>query len=286
MNMGDYYEWYEPAVPKNVKGGIKAQSRRGSFTSSWWAGRWIKTLESFDIGARLARGKSYARKGQVARLDIGRGRVIAEVQGTRSDPYIVSVKLDTLSDSQWDKIISRLLEKPIFAAQLLGNEMPREIEAVFEDEGISLFPAKQRDLETNCTCPDWSNPCKHIAAVFYIMGEAFDNDPFLIFKLRGMDRKEIIGRLTQKKENGNTEREKILPEALPESYSSFWDCSQDFNMALNINPPRLHAAIPKRLGLIPFWRSSKDFIGSMEKIYKCASGYAQKIFEKPGGDEN
>ena len=69
--------------------------------------------------------------------------------------------------------------------------MPQDIEEVFHQAGLSLFPERSRDLETDCSCPDWSNPCKHIAAVYYLLGEEFDRDPFLIFKLRGMDARGI-----------------------------------------------------------------------------------------------
>ena len=188
----DYYDWYEPTVPKEVKGGIRAKSRRGAFASRWWGRRWIQTLEDFNIGARLSRGRSYARKGQVATLEILKGSVRAEVQGSEIEPYIVSIKFQVLTGKQWDRITLRLLEKPIFAALLLGNEMPEDIESVFKDEGLSLFPEREKDMETSCSCPDWSNPCKHIAAVFYLMGEAFDNDPFLLFKLRGMKMEVFI----------------------------------------------------------------------------------------------
>ncbi len=278
--MGRYYDWYEPSIPKEVKGGIKAHSKRGSFVRSWWGKRWIETLEGFDIGARLARGRSYARKGQVATLEISEGEVISEVQGSEIEPYLVSIKLETYTMKQWEQIILSLLGKPIFAAQLLGNEMPHDIEAVFEDKGLPLFPERQKDLETNCTCPDWSNPCKHIAAVFYIMAEAFDNDPFLIFKLRGMDKDKLIKKLTERGENKGGSMQEIMPEPLPEEPVSFWGQKENFDFTLDINSPSLHAPLPKRLGLLPFWRSSKNFTSIMEIYYKEACFYAKSLIEK------
>ncbi len=191
----DYYDWYEPSSPKAVKGGIKAQSKRGSFSEKWWSKLWIQALENFGVGARLARGRTYARLGQVADLDIGKGVVCAKVQGSRSEAYRISIKLTTFTEKQWQDIVSQIIEKPILAAQLISNEMPHGIESVFKKVGQSLFPQNQKDLETDCTCPDWSNPCKHIAAVFYLMAEAFDKDPFLIFKLRGMEREEFLNSL-------------------------------------------------------------------------------------------
>ena len=278
----EYYDWYEPTSPKEVKGGIKAQSKRGSFTDKWWGKLWICTLESFNIGARLSRGRSYARLGQVASLDISKGSVCAEVQGSRSEAYQICIKLKTFTEEQWHQIIAGILEKPIFAAQLLGNEMPQEIESVFKKAGLSLFPQRQKDLETSCSCPDWSNPCKHIAAVFYLMAEAFDKDPFLLFKLRGMERDEFLNALQGSGATGDATGEiisakpKIDPEPLPIDPNGFWEQNSALAAPVSgVTPVGLHAALPKRLGSLAFWRSDKNFMDEMERIYKNASGYAE-----------
>lgn len=191
----DDYGYYKPTTPIEVKGGIKAKSKRGGFGQSWWAKRWIQTLESFNIGARLTRGKSYARRGQVTSIKIETGLVKAKVQGSKPKPYSVTIKVRTLNGSEWDLLAEKLSLKPIFAAKLLAGEMPEDIEPVFEESGLSLFPEKLDDLETDCSCPDWSNPCKHIAAVYYLLGEEFDRDPFLIFKLRGVDMDDFMSLL-------------------------------------------------------------------------------------------
>src|ERR687896_2171681 len=187
------YEYYEPSQPRQVKGGIKAQSQRGAFGRSWWAKRWIEVLEGFDIGARLGRGRSYARRGQVLSIDIDRGTVRAEVQGSRPQPYRVNVEVKTLAQQEWSKLAVVLATKAIFSAKLLAGEMPENIEEPFNDAGLTLFPTKGSDLATDCSCPDWSNPCKHVAAVYYLLGEEFDRDPFLIFKLRGIDTNKLVG---------------------------------------------------------------------------------------------
>ncbi len=276
-----FYDWYEPTTPKEVKGGIKAQSKRGSFASKWWGKRWIQTLESFDIGARLSRGRSYARKGQVASLDIGAGDVSAKVQGSRSGAYRISIKLKAFTARQWQQVVEQLVEQPIFAAQLLGNEMPEGIESVFEEAGLTLFPQKSRDLETDCSCPDWSNPCKHIAAVFYLMAEAFDGDPFLLFKLRGMERDEFLQRLQKSGagQGGDSEEQapEPEPEPLPLDAGAFWGGDTVNEPPAKPYPARLHAALPRRLGPLPFWRSDQEFIREMEKIYRSASGYIEHL---------
>ena len=278
-----YYDYYKPASPKKVKGGIKAQSKRGAFASKWWGRRWIQTLESFNIGARLTRGRSYARKGQVASLDISKGRVTAKVQGTVSGAYRISIQFKTFTPSQWQQIIERLVEQPIFTAQLFGNEMPEDIETVFQEMKLPLFPEKHRDLETSCSCPDWSNPCKHIAAVFYIMAEAFDRDPFLIFTLRGMTRDEFLKALQASGATQELEADELAgePEPLPLEHEAFWGIEGREHISLTApHPVRLHAALPKRLGPLPFWRSEKDFISELEQFYEIASLKAMNMIEK------
>ncbi len=292
----EYRDWYEPTVPKEVKGGIKAQSKRGSFSDKWWGKLWINTLENFNIGSRLSRGRSYARLGQVASLEIGKGSVTAKVQGSRSEAYSISIKLKDFTEEQWRKIITGIMGKPIFAAQLLGNEMPKEIESVFKKAGLSLFPQKQKDLETECSCPDRSNPCKHIAAVFYLMAEAFDKDPFLLFKLRGMGREDFLNALQDSGQAGDSAAEsagdaamsasgkntgaksKINPEPLPLENGLFWGQNPSLTAVTapesGVTPVRLHGAIAKRLGALAFWRSDKNFIDEMERMYKNASDYA------------
>src|SRR5680860_1690759 len=96
----EYRDWYEPTSPKEVKGGIKAQSKRGSFSDKWWGKLWISTLESFSSSSRLSRGRSYARLGQVASLDIGKGSVCADVQGSRAEAYRISIKLKSFTEEQ------------------------------------------------------------------------------------------------------------------------------------------------------------------------------------------
>jgi uncharacterized Zn finger protein len=280
MSRRRYYNnyWYRPSVPKSVEGGIKAQTKRGSFVTKWWGKRWIECLESFSIGARLSRGRSYARKGQVKSLDIEKGSITAKVQGSRSKAYSVTIKIKTFSKKDWKKVIKELTGKPIYTARLLGNKMPLEIETIFEDIGQPLFPGKKNDLKTNCSCPDWSNPCKHIAAVYYLMAEAFDNDPFLLFKLRGMDREELMEKLNDLNlEDTEEEKEEIIAVELPMDEKEFWGTYQPSKYTSIPLPPTIHAAIPKRLGNLPFWRGEENFLDTMDKWYKETSSGCEGI---------
>src|SRR5262245_39002125 len=181
--------------PVRVEGGIRARSRRGDFAGTWWSRRFIEILESYEYGARLRRGRSYARAGQVLDLTVARGVVRARVQGSRPRPYRVEVTVRTLSDRDWERAERTMAEKAVFAARLLAGEMPDEIEEAFTASRLTLFPRSGRELASSCTCPDWASPCKHVAAVFYLLAEAFDRDPFLIFEWRGRTKDELLGRL-------------------------------------------------------------------------------------------
>src|SRR5262249_43445463 len=146
-------------------------------------------------GGRLQRGRSYARHGQVLSIDIGKGEVNASVQGSRPTPYSVKIQVQPLTPEQWKAVASTAAGQAVFASKLLSGEMPHEIDAAFRKADVSMFPSDSRDLKTECSCPDWSNPCKHLAAVYYLLGEEFDRDPFLIFKMRGMDREGFLALL-------------------------------------------------------------------------------------------
>jgi len=288
---GDDYGYFPPSRPREAKGGIKAQSKRGTFGESWWAKRWIAVLEGFHIGARLDRGRSYARRGQVLSITIDKGAVKAKVQGSRPSPYHVTMKLKVLASADWQKLATLLSHQAIFTAKLLAGEMPQDIEQAFKDAGLSLFPAQLKDLETECSCPDWSNPCKHIAAVYYLLGEEFDRDPFLIFKLRGMSREELVASLDSgmRKEGRVKNRQSAVrdsqsevslpPEPLAAEVADFWGGSSlPDDLFDEVRVPPAPAALVKRLGNFPFWRGEERFLGAIEPMYAQASPRGLDIF--------
>jgi uncharacterized Zn finger protein len=192
----DWWDDYRPPLPAD---GIKARTQRGRFGRTWWAGRWLATLERICGESRLTRGRSYARRGQVISLETGAGGVNAEVQGSRETPYSVSIRLRRLSDEAWDRVIDAMAARALYAARLLAGEMPEQIEEVFTAAGASLLPAARRDLLTDCSCPDYANPCKHVAAVYYLLGERFDEDPFLMFELRGRSKDALLVALRERR---------------------------------------------------------------------------------------
>ena len=195
-----YFRWGESSGPIAVEGGIKAKSKRGAIGEQWWSRRFIEVLESYGAGmsGRLQRGKNYARRGQVLEFSLAAGKVAARVQGSRPQPYQVTITVAPLTTAQWNEVESRLAAQALFRARLLAGEMPAEIEQVFGDAGTPLFPESARDLTMHCNCPDWGVPCKHVAAVCYVLAEAFDDDPFAMLAWRGKARADLLAALRGK----------------------------------------------------------------------------------------
>ena len=187
--------WHEAGPPIQVEGGIKARSKRGAIGERWWSRRFVEVLESFGMSGRLARGRHYARRGQVLEFELGHGVVRARVQGSRPMPYQVRIGVLPLTSAQWRRVIEALRGQALFRAKLLAGEMPHEIEQVFADCGTPLFPRSARDLDLFCSCPDWGVPCKHLAAVCYVLAERFDDDPFGMLAWRGRDRADLLAAL-------------------------------------------------------------------------------------------
>jgi uncharacterized Zn finger protein len=278
-----YFPSFEPTKPIEVKDGIKARSRRGEFVKNWWATRWIEALERLMDTGRLSRGRSYARKGQVLAVDETRTGITARVQGSRRTPYRVTIQVAPLIDDQWEKVIGALAEQALFAAQLLSGEMPQEIEETFESAGVSLFPAKRSDLVTYCSCPDQANPCKHIAATHYILGERFDEDPFLLFRLRGRTQEQILHALRRRRadiefveaENEEEEPEIVVPLEL--ALDRFWELGQSLEQfSVSIQPPAVDVPLLKRLGE-PVFVPEPGLVSSLGLAYHAISRAALKV---------
>jgi uncharacterized Zn finger protein len=189
---------FPPRAPLiRVAGGIRARHRRGRIARTWWSQRFLEVLESFPLGGRLARGRTYARQGQVLALQVGPGEVSATVQGTSPRPYRVRIALATFPDQIWTAVEGALADQAIYSARLLAGEMPPDIEDVCTAAGAPLFPQHPDELQMSCSCPDPVTPCKHVAATCYLLAESFDEDPFRLLHWRGRGRGPLLTRLRQ-----------------------------------------------------------------------------------------
>ena len=233
--------FFPPSKPRRAVGGIKARSKRGPIGEQWWSRRFIDVLESFGMQSRLTRGRNYARSGQVLSLDIGTGRVVAQVQGSRIKPYKVTLTVDPLTTPQWRAVEQALAARAVFRARLLAGEMPAEIEEIFAGCGTPLFPRSARDLMMACSCPDWEVPCKHLAAVCYVLAEAFDVDPFGMLAWRGKGREDLLAALRRLTGGGSgTETATRAPDKADRPLS---DCTEHF-WSSALSPARLRALPP------------------------------------------
>ena len=291
--------------PLSTRGGIKSRVNRGRFHgSNWWSRRWIEILEgSIDL-ARLARGRSYARKGQVIDIEIEPGLVTASVQGTRKKPYQIRLGFETLSEEAMGLLLFRFRERSSFAARLLAGEMPDEMEKVFKEAGINLFPSKSALRRYKCSCPDDVAPCKHIVAVLLLLAEVFDDDPFLLLKLRGVNREVLINLLTletsvedadiiyeddkewEDEESSvisggsdcvveiiSGEREDVELETL---YAK-WYGEELPEFKYDVDEKESNIAALEIINEFPFWRGEMPFRQSLSQYYERAANSAEEI---------
>jgi uncharacterized Zn finger protein len=248
------WRYYENRSPKEVEDGIEAESKRGDIGEQWWSRMFVDVVESYSKNNRITRGKRYARKGQVVELSVETGVVSARVQGSRSDPYEVTIRGDALDEETWEEVEAVMADRAAYAARLLAEEMPANIEDAFDACGVSLFPETYRDMQAHCTCPDSANPCKHIAAVFYILAEQFDQDPFLIFRWRGRTRETLLERLqelrsgTEKSTSGEVSFEKGDTRPMGECFEEFWSGETGEAVRIRSGSVETGDATLKRLG--------------------------------------
>lgn len=191
----DPWQRYPASVPLPAEGGVATSKQRGAMAGTWWSQRFVDVLESYGLGTRMQRGRRYARTGQVLSLEVRAAVVAAQVQGSRRTPYLVTISLPEPTPEQWSGIEVAMAAKIGFVARLLAGEVSPEMEEIFDAAQVPLFPRTWTQLRADCTCPDWENPCKHIAAVLYVLADQLDADPWLLLQWRGRTREELLGRL-------------------------------------------------------------------------------------------
>ena len=269
-----------PKAPPPVHG-IKIRT----VGTTWWGKLWISALEKLneEYAGRLARGKTYARGGRVHDLVVARGKVSAKVTGSDPRPYVVAIDLPPLSDEAWRAAITTLGAKARFAAELLAGDMPKDVDEAFQSGGTSLFPTKAGDLTTKCSCPDWANPCKHVAATHYVLGDSFDRDPFLLFELRGRTRAEVLD--ATKAARGGA-REKTFEEHTAAQGVKLGKVKEDDYddwreppppLRLSFTPPAKHAAVIGALGVPASWREKASPLELLASLVHSASNRARAI---------
>ncbi|ACK66828.1 zinc finger SWIM domain protein [Rippkaea orientalis PCC 8801] len=261
----------------------------------WWVKRWLELLDSYRFKKRLERARLYAREGNILSIEFKDAQVLAKVQGSEAEPYQVSLSLVPFSDEDWSYIIESLSEKAIFSAQLLAGEMPENIEQVFIQNGLNVFPFTLSDIHSRCTCPDKANPCKHIGAIYYQLADRFSEDPFIIFQLRGRSKDQILQalrelRLKQLAEQDNTnsstieenveqQTENLKP--IEDEYQSlnlqkFWQYDHPLDSSLVvIVPPPDNQTVLDVLGRLPLSHEEAQLVKQyLQQVYQTVSQQA------------
>jgi len=306
MSRPRFWEEFRREAPKPPpKHGIKIK-RAGT---TWWGQRWVGALEQILKGdsGRLARGRTYARAGRTHDLLIRDGKVSAKVTGSRPKPYDVTIALQLLTEQQWRSAIAGMAAKAQFSAELLASRMPEAIEDVFEAAGGSLFPRQRAELTTSCSCPDSGDPCKHVAAAHYILGDALDRDPFLLFELRGRSKAQVLTALRAARAGepdpelaaspGETPRKKstkraskqaveppkpdIEPPAVPFGSVDVADYDKPREplptLQFSFDAPRTDAAVLRQLGAPASWRGEQSPAEALADWVRAAADAARRI---------
>ncbi|MFD9887702.1 SWIM zinc finger family protein [Amycolatopsis sp. NPDC059027] len=193
---------------------------RRTFGNTWWGRAWVDALEQrakLDPN-RLPRGRTYARKGTVAGLAVGAGEISARVRGSRPVPYKVTIRMREFAPAEWDALLDVAGTRLGHAAALLDGELPEELAEQAREAGADLLPGPG-DLKPRCSCPDSANPCKHVAAVYYVVADEVDADPFVLFLLRGRSRDDVLAELRARRTPRGGDGEKpgkaLLPKKNP-----------------------------------------------------------------------
>jgi uncharacterized Zn finger protein len=287
--------------PRYVAGAKKPPPEHGirmkKAGTTWWGQHWIEALEHVLRGdaGRLARGRTYARAGRTHDLVVKGGKVTARVTGSRETPYKVTVELDQFAPSAWQQAIEGMAAQARFSAELLAGEMPQAIDDVFRAAGSSLFPKQRAELKTSCSCPDWGDPCKHVAATHYVLGEAFDRDPFLLFELRGRSKEQVLEALRaartpsaqapskRRKTTAKTSTEPVadgVPTVkLGKLKAADYDRPREPLPALRFtfDEPQKRGALLKQLGAPVAWEGETSPVDVLAPLVRAAAERARRL---------
>lgn len=266
------------------------------FSRTWWGQKFIAALEQFSDAGRLSRGRSYAKNGKVTHFAIQDGIVSANVRGSinpyfgvyKEPLYTTTIEFHPISAAKWAAVIALVASRASLISRLLLNEIPDNIEDTFAQLGLHLLPHSKKDFEAHCSCPDWGNPCKHIAGVYYLVAAELDRDPFLLFELRGLSRQDLHKELVKSPLGQALAAELQLAQRPPESVSSyytrpvriaadsvdslrdFWHAAKRLPTPIEPLPQTLVPGIPvKKQGDFPaFWQRDNSFIAAVETLYE------------------
>lgn len=273
------------------------------FSRTWWGQKFITAIEDLTDYGRLSRGRSYARGNKVKSFTMKGNVVTAKVRGSvnpyfgvyKEPLYTTIIEFQPISAKKWSNSISLMASKASIISRLLLNEIPDNIEETFQQLNLNLLPGSSKDFNTSCSCPDWSNPCKHIAGVYYLIAAELDQDPFLLFELRGLSRQDLLRELAKSPLGQALSAELQLEKPSPQSVKSyyaplqkvkvkthpnlreFWHGNQRLPQTIETPPQLPVSGIPvKKQGDFPtFWERDNSFLDAMETLYNTVKTKGQ-----------
>jgi len=250
-----------------------------SFCKTWWGNAWLQALSHIDYSNRIPRGARYARNGSVKSVEFDDNKIKAKVQGSRRTPYSVTMEVNKFTKEETERLMDGILANPAIVPQLLNMNLSPAVLDIAKKAKLKVFPDSWRDLDMDCSCPDWAVPCKHIAAVVYMIGLEIDNNPFLVFQLHGVD---ILEELKKRGIGGEEERHVTIPtwqEALPLVLPSIIPEKE-----IDANPPMLDFSMISELGdaLLRLLPDEPPFYtdGNFLKLYTENVGKAKRQAER------
>ena len=235
-------------------------------TKTWWGEKWLDALKGVYYTNRIDRGKTYANTGRVYDIIINDNLALAKVRGNYQSFYNVSVEFKEFTQTEKNLIIKTIYENPHIMSALLNHKLPVEVYELLKYEGVNVFPTSHRDLNTSCNCPDYATICKHIAGLVYMIALEIDKDPFMIFKLRGLDLLDAL----------NLEIEDTTIRDITEIFAHS-DAPKEGELDFS-KIPDLHSQIFQLLDENPVFYS-KDFKKILDNIYKSMARYSKKHCE-------
>jgi uncharacterized Zn finger protein len=266
------------------------------FSRTWWGQKFIEAIEKLTDAGRLSRGRSYARGNKVKSFSIKDGVVSAQVRGSvnpyfgvyKEPLYTTTIEFQPISAAKWSAAIALISAKASLISRLLLNEIPDTIEDTFRQLHLHLLPGSRKDFDSSCSCPDYSNPCKHIAGVYYLVAAELDRDPFLLFELRGLSREDLLKELAKsplgQALSAELQLEKQPPQPVASYYAplqtvstdncidlrEFWHGSKRLPQTMESIAQSPVSGIPvKKQGDFPsFWERDNSFIAAMETLYE------------------
>lgn len=243
---------------------------RKTYGNTWWGKQWLNSLNEIDFSSRLPRGRNYANKGLAQEIEFDENIINAKVQGSAYKPYQVKFTIPKFTANEKSVILSLITDNPFFLSKLLNRELPPNLNRLCQVKGIHIFPEKWDDLQGNCSCPDHAVPCKHMAAILYLIANEIDKNPFVVFQLHDFDlfkELEKAGYAADEK----TDVHIYLSEDLQRPFSleknkKEWD-DEIFNELDFSILPDCRESLLTILGEQPVFYNQGDFKSVLEKVY-------------------